>query len=72
MKVEEEFNVKNAAGKILFLQYLSPKLTYLDFGSARLPRGFQGYRIRDSSTVVEKLNDGTFRIPGSNEVYQRV
>jgi hypothetical protein len=72
MKVQEEFQVKNAAGKTLPLQFVTPQLTYLDFGSARLPRGFQGYRVKDSATVAEKLSDGTFRITGSDEVYRRV
>jgi hypothetical protein len=71
MKVAEEFNVKNAAGKILPLQYITPQLTYLDFGSVRLPRNFEGYRVKDSTKVAEKLSDGSFRIAGSDEVYTR-
>jgi len=74
MKVEEEFSVKNSAGKVLPIEYLSPKLTYLDFGASHLPRGFEGYRVKDTTTIVEKLNDGSFKVPGtgSNDIYQRI
>jgi hypothetical protein len=72
MKVAEEFQVKNAAGKILPLQYITPQLTYLDFGSVRLPRGFEGYRVKDTAKVAERLSDGRFKIAGSDDVYTRV
>ncbi|HEX2603083.1 MAG TPA: hypothetical protein VHL60_00305, partial [Oxalicibacterium sp.] len=70
MKVAEEFSVKSTAGKTLPLQYVTPQLTYLDFGSVRLPRGFEGYRVKDSARVAQKLDDGGFKIDG--EVYYRV
>jgi hypothetical protein len=72
MKVAEEFNVKNAAGKILPVQYVTPQLTYLDFGSVRMPRGFEGYRVKDTAKVAQKLDDGGFKIDGSEDIYYRV
>jgi hypothetical protein len=72
MKVTEEFNVKSSAGKTIPLEYLTPKLTYLDYGFTHLPRGFEGYRVKNSSTIVQKQADGTFKLPDSNEVYTRV
>jgi hypothetical protein len=71
MKVTEEFTVKNASGKTVPLEFLTPKLTYLDYGFTHLPRGFQGYRVKNSATVVEKQADGTFKFP-DNEIYTRV
>jgi hypothetical protein len=72
MKVKEEFEVKNSAGKVISLDYLTPQLTYLDYGFKPLPRGFEGYCVKNSAIVVEKQGDGTFKIPSTNEIYSRV
>lgn len=72
MKVKEEFEVKNSAGKVISLDYLTPPLTYLDYGFAPLPRGFEGYCVKNSNIVVEKQADGTFKNSKTNEVYSRV
>lgn len=66
MIVTEEFNVRNAAGKVIPLEFITPKqVTYLDYGylSQKLPKTFNGYRLKNTDIIVEKQSDDTFVIP---------
>ena len=71
MKVKEEFNLKDSKGKEIPVEYVTPQLTYLDFGYKHMPRGFEGYHIKNSDIAVEKQSDGSSKISGSKDVYQR-
>lgn len=72
MRMTEEFNVKNAAGKISVLQNLAAGTSYLDYGMTKLPRTFQGYRVKDTDLTAEKLKDGTFKLSDSGDIFSRV
>lgn len=71
MKMTEEFNIKNASGKIIILQNLGTGTSYLDYGMTKLPRNFQGYRVKNTDRTAEKLKDGTFKLSDNNDVYSR-
>lgn len=70
MKITETLNVKNAAGKSVTLQHLVPGITYLDYGFTKLPRNFNGYRVKDTNRTAIKQADGSFILNDSNDVYQ--
>lgn len=72
MKITEEFKVKNATGKLATLQHLIPGLTYLDYGFTKLPRSFNGFRVKDTDKTAEKLTDGSFKLSDSNDIYSPV
>ena len=71
MKITEEFNVKNASGKVVTLQNLAAGMSYLDYGMTKLPRNFQGYRVKDTDRTAEKQSDETFKLLDSDDVYSR-
>lgn len=72
MKEIAEFKVKNDAGKELVLEQDGKGVTYLDYGSTKLPRDFIGYRIKDTDRVMEDLGNGKFKLKGSNDTYSRI
>jgi hypothetical protein len=69
MKITEEFKVSNASGKMAILQHLVPGLTYLDFGFTKLPRSFNGFRVKDTDRTAEKQSDGSFKLSDSADIY---
>ena len=72
MQITEEFKVTNAAGKSLIMLNIKKGITYLDFGTAHLPKDFQGYMVKNTDQVAEVQSDGSFKLKDTNEVFSRV
>ncbi|GGI54467.1 hypothetical protein [Oxalicibacterium solurbis] len=71
MKEIAEFRVKSPSGKEIILEQDGKGVTYLDYGSTKLPRDFTGYRIKDTDRIAEDLGGGKFKLKGDGEVYSR-
>lgn len=72
MTVTEEINVKNATGQTLILQHVGKGISYLDFGMTRLPRDFEGYRVKYTDHIAQKQTDGTFQIKENEGIFSLV
>lgn len=72
MKSIEEFKVKSPSGNIVILQNIGKGMTYLDFGSTKLPHDYIGYRVKYADETAQQQKDGSFKIEGLKESYNRI
>lgn len=72
MRVADEFKIRNPEGHVVILQQVAQGISYLDFGMTHLPRDFEGYRVKYTDRIATEEADGSFRLTGTDKLYQRV
>jgi len=72
MRVAEEFKIRSAEGHVVILQKIANGITYLDFGMTHLPRNFEGFRVKYTDRIATQEGDGSFKLAGTDKVYQRI